>query len=68
MDVSRSTFCAIFVEGEVRVMSYCKCVLHQGLAITVTKVRVRRDLLVLGVGRTLLLVVAEPISQLDNIH
>jgi hypothetical protein len=58
----------MLVGSEVRVVAYCKCVLHQGLAITVAKVRVRRDLLVLGVGRTLLLLVAKPMSQLGNIH
>jgi hypothetical protein len=43
----------MLIGSEVRVVSCCKCVLHQGLAITVAKVRVRRDLLMLGVEREL---------------
>ena len=43
----------MLVGSEVRVVAFCKRMLHQGLAITVTKVRVRRDFVVLGTRRTL---------------
>jgi len=42
----------MLVGSEIRVVSCSKCSLHQGLAITVAKVRVRRDFLVLGVRPT----------------